>query len=186
MPHRADDPDPSGLRVTDNSARTPGSITPTRARRTRSATVSRAAAVAVLQATTTSLTSWSSTSLGVICAAKPRTSSGPRPVWIAAGVAYVDDVLEGRRSIRALATVSPPKPLSNIPMGRSSMSRRAYVTSPTPPGTRARPGMVARPRSRARPGPLGDVVDVVGPYIRRQVLPASVAGDRDDHALVDL
>src|SRR3954467_6322819 len=39
----------------------------------------------------------------------------------------------GRRSIMARATVRPPKPLSNIPMGRSSIGPRGYpVAAPLP------------------------------------------------------
>ncbi len=50
----------------------------------------------------------------------------------------------GNRSINALATVRPPKPLSNIPMGRSSISAASLGDGPYSPGTRAQPGLAQK------------------------------------------
>ena len=61
----------------------------------------------------------------MICSAKPRTSSsGPGPVGVAAGVAEVDEVLGREEVDERPGDGEAPKPLSNIPIGRSSTPRR--------------------------------------------------------------
>ena len=66
------------LRVARARARTPGSMTPTTGTGSSARNVSRAAADAVLHATTMSFTSISSTSQRAICTANDRTSSRSR------------------------------------------------------------------------------------------------------------
>lgn len=66
------------LRVALTSERTPGSITPTTGTVKVSCSSTRAAAAAVLHATITIFTSWSSTRRRVSWWAKPRTSSSGR------------------------------------------------------------------------------------------------------------
>src|SRR4051812_37026594 len=69
----------------------------------------------------------------------------------------------------ARATVRPPKPLSNIPMtvtGRPARRRTSEVDDPL--------------------GPFLDDVEIVGPRAGGEVLPAAVADDRDQNALVEV
>ncbi len=66
------------FRVAATQARTPGSMTPTRGTSCSKRSRSRAAAEAVLHATTTIFTLWRSTSMDVIWREKERTSSRSR------------------------------------------------------------------------------------------------------------
>src|SRR4051812_17916644 len=157
------------LLVTRTAARAPGSITPTSGTSCSNRNRSRAAAEAVLQATTTILTSCSSINLAVISRANSRTSSsgrgpyGYRPV----SPTYTRSSA-GSRSMSARATVSPPKPLSNMPIGRSS----PFAVTGSEVDDGFRPGF--------------DLVEVGRPGAGAEVLPTAVADDGDEDPLVDL
>src|SRR4029453_17993476 len=74
------------------------------------------------------------------------------------------------RSITARATVSPPKPLSNMPSGRASIPKRYWADLEV---------------DDLLGFPFG-LVEVVGERSGGEVLPPGVSDDEDDHALVDL
>ena len=125
---RADHADPPAA-----GGRPPATGRPARSRRPRgtgssSASSSRPAAAAVLHATTSSLASCSFDQ-------PPRDLRGRRPAPRRAGGARTGSgrcrrcrrgPRRGTRSITARATVSPPNPESNMPMGRSAIGGSGY------------------------------------------------------------
>src|SRR4029077_9427635 len=95
----------------------------------------------------------------------------------------------GSRAMTAGATVRPPNPLSNIPIGRSSATARGYGRSRFSWRVGASDGPFRQENQRSEVDDLlralFDLVEVVSPGAGRQVLPATVADDVHDHALVD-
>ena len=111
------------LRVADSTARTPGSITPT------TGTPSDRPQLVEVGGGRRRVAGHHD-ELHVVLVDQPASDlvgeppdlvQRPRPVGVATGVADVDERLaRADRSMRARATVSPPKPLSNMPIGRGS------------------------------------------------------------------
>ena len=99
------------LRVAATSARTPGSITPMTGTGSDSVNVSRAAAAAVLHATTTIFTSKSvDQRVGDLVREVPDLGERTGPVRVAPGVADVDEVLVGQQVDHGPGNGEPAEP----------------------------------------------------------------------------
>ena len=109
--------------MASDRARAPGSITLMTGTGSSSRSRSNATAAAVLQATTTAFALCSSTRLQASSRAKPRTSSAGRGPYGYRPVSPTYTMSSfGSRSITARATVRPPKPESNMPIGRGAVA----------------------------------------------------------------